>query len=447
MNHKAAFNHSSCPETLNRRDWLQRTTAATLAGGLLSASAQAQAAAHNRKIPQGKAEHCIMLWLGGGAAQIDTFDPKKQSKDNRKDSGSDYAAIDTAVPGVQLCEHLQQTAKLLDRCVVVRSLHHDEIDEHAAASYRMHIGRPISGTVVYPSLGSVITHRKESLSTKVPPYVLMGYPTPGRQPGFLGTTNGFVYLTDTGSGPKGLSRPVRISDERQKRREEVLKNLTKFYSHDRKVDSQIAAYMAAAEQGKDLAGPEFMSVFDLDREPDDLRNQYGGEFGQRCLLARRLIERGSRFVEVSFNLTFVNGTGWDTHREGQLKQHLLIQSLDQAFATLITDLEQKKLLDKTLIVIATEFGRPASFDSGGGRGHHAKAFSGVLAGGGLNTGQVIGNTDELGELHVSGPKVSVPDWFATIYAAMGIDYTNEMYAGDRPVPLTDGGHAIAELFT
>ncbi len=442
---QSTFNNDHSSGMLNRRDWLQRTSAAALAGSFLSVSARAEA--HNRKVPQGKAEHCIMLWLGGGASQIDTFDPKHQSIDNSKDPGSDYAAIDTVVPGVKVSEHLKQTANLLDRCALVRTLHHDEIDEHAAASYRMHIGRRTSGTITYPSLGSVVTHRKEKLSTKVPSYVLMGYPSPGRQPGFLGPQHGFVYLTDTESGPKGLSRPTRITKERLKRREDVLQKLASIYSRDHKIDSQIAAYMAAAEQGRDLAGPEFMSVFNLQQEPSDLRNQYGGEFGQRCLLARRLIERGTRFVEVSFNLTFVNGTGWDTHNEGQLKQHLLIQGLDQAFATLLKDLEQKKLLDKTLVVIATEFGRPARFDAGGGRGHHAKAFSGVLAGAGLKTGQAIGQTDELGELHVSGPKISVPDWFATIYAAMGIDYTNEMYAGDRPVPLTDGGNAIAELFS
>lgn len=166
-----------------------------------------------------------------------------------------------------------------------------------------------------------------------------------------------------------------------------------------------------------------------------------------CLLARRLIERGSRFVEVSFNLTFVNGTGWDTHNEGQEKQHLLIQALDKALSALMSDLESKNLLDKTLIVISGEFGRPGRFDGGGGRGHWAKAFSGVLAGGGLKHGQAIGITDELAEHHADGPQISVPDWFATIYAALGINYHEELYAGDRPVPITDGGSPISQLFS
>ncbi len=152
-----------------------------------------------------------------------------------------------------------------------------------------------------------------------------------------------------------------------------------------------------------------------------------------------------RFVEVSSNLNFVNGTGWDTHNEGQLKQHELIEELDQALSTLIVDLEKHKLLDRTLIVVATEFGRPPEFDAGGGRGHHSKAFSCLLAGGGLKTGQVVGVTDELGRLLVERP-VSVPDLHATIHWALGIDPAKELYAGDRPVPITDGGVPVREVF-
>ncbi len=273
----------------------------------------------------------------------------------------------------------------------------------------------------------------------------MGHPTPGRSPGFLGPRYGFVYLTDTASGPKGLTRPKRVSDERHRRRMQLVEAARGEFASRTGDDPLVASYVEASNKGFQLAGPEFLSAFDVDREPSALRESYGDEFGQRCLLARRLVERGSRFVEVSFNMGFVNGTGWDTHNQGQQKQHLLIQSLDQAFAALVLDLEQKRLLDKTLIVIATEFGRPAQFDAGGGRGHHADAFTGVLAGGGLRTGQVIGQTDELA-MQAEGRRTSVPDWFATIYAALGIDYSEELYAGERPVPLTDHGQPIAELF-
>ena len=194
-----------------------------------------------------------------------------------------------------------------------------------------------------------------------------------------------------------------------------------------------------------MSGPEFTRVFRLDKEPSELRTRYGGEFGQRCLLSRRLVERGVRFIEVSHNLNFLNGIGWDVHNEGILQQHKLIQELDTAVATLITDLEEKRLLDKTLIVITTEFGRPPEFDSGGGRGHQGTAFTCVLAGGGLSHRGAWGETDELAKKIVSHP-VGGPDFFATVLATIGIDYRKYLYDGDRPVPITDMGRPIAELF-
>ncbi|CAE7487712.1 unnamed protein product, partial [Symbiodinium sp. CCMP2456] len=210
-------------------------------------------------------------------------------------------------------------------------------------------------------------------------------------------------------------------------------------------DTRLKDYDAAAKLSLKLSGPEFMKSFALDSEPADLRESYGGEFGQRCLLSRRLVERGVRFIEVSHNLNFLNGAGWDVHNRGILDQHKLIQEMDAAVSTLLLDLEEKKLLDKTLVVITTEFGRPPQFDGGGGRGHQGSAFSCVLAGGGLKHCGAYGETDELSRKIVTDP-VSVPDFLATIHAAMGIDYAKSLYDGDRPVPITDGGNPIAKLF-
>ena len=218
-----------------------------------------------------------------------------------------------------------------------------------------------------------------------------------------------------------------------------------FHRGDVRAESALADYDAAIDEAIRLSGPEFQKIFHLESEPDSIRSSYGGEFGQRCLLARRLVERGVRFVEVSHNLNFVNGTGWDTHRGGQLNQHLLIAELDKALSGLVLDLERRGNLDKTLIVVATEFGRPAGFDGGGGRGHHSKAFSVVLAGGGLRHRGAVGTTDATGMKIVERP-VSVPDFHATIHATLGINPSEELYDGERPVPITDGGKPIAELF-
>ncbi len=394
-------------------------------------------------MPKGKAEHCIFLWLGGGMAQIDTFDPKDLGDNTGKPSkpGSLYKSIDTAVKGVRVTEHLGKTARMLDRMTILRTVNHHVIDEHAFATNIVHTGRMISGNVVYPSLGSIIANQRGAASADVPAYILIGYPNVSRGPGFLGSKNGYVYLTDTNTGPAGFTRPEFVDEQRSEARQALLKPLM-----DRAPkDSVEADYKVAQQQALRLAGPKFMRHFNLKEEPDALRNEYGGEFGQRCLLARRLVQAGVRFIEVSHNLNFMNGTGWDIHNEGYKNQHLLIQELDTALAALTRDLESKGMLDKTLIVVGTEFGRPPEFDGRGGRGHQGTAFSMVLAGGGLKHGGTYGVTDDLAKKVVENP-VSVPDFHATIHAAMGIDPAKELMDGSRPVPITDGGKPVAALF-
>ena len=428
---------------MKRREFLA-TTAAAASAAMFASRARGEDEP-GPAVPRGKAEHCVFLWLGGGAGQIDTWDPKEKGDPAAKKAGSYYDAISTAIPGTQVCEHLPRCAKILDRFNIVRSVHHEVIDEHAAAVNRVHTGRPTSETVVYPSIGSIVAHERGPAGEGVPAYVLIGYPNVTRGPGFLGSKHSYVYLTDTSHGPAGLSRPPEITPQRQQRREKLLADVRQSQLARAGGDKLIKDYDGAIEQSLKLAGPQFQKIFELSREPDSLRNDYGGEFGQRCLLSRRLIEAGVRFVEVSHNLNFLNGTGWDVHNEGIQKQHELIRELDAALSTLVLDLEAKKLLDKTLIVVGTEFGRPAAFDAGGGRGHHAKSFSMVFAGGGLKSGVTIGETDELGMKIVSRP-VSIPDFLATICCALSIDPHKELYAGERPVPITDHGKPIGQLF-
>jgi hypothetical protein len=419
---------------LSRRDLLKLAATTALLPGLAPA-----------RPLRGRAEACIFLWLGGGAAQIDTFDPKGRG-DGKKRPGCYYDTVETAIRGEQVCEHLAGVADRLDRCVLVRTLHHGVVDEHAAATNMLHTGRAVSGTITYPSIGSVIAHERGPGGDGVPTYVVIGYPNVSRGPGFLGAKYGYVYLTDTETGPSGLTPPADVPDQRRLRREALLDGLREEFLARVPGDVLVADYAAAGREAARLAGPAFMGAFQLDREPASVRDSYGGEFGRRCLLARRLVERGVRFVEVSHNLNFLNGTGWDTHNNGQLRQHDLIRELDAALAGLLDDLERLGRLDATLVVVATEFGRPAEFDSGGGRGHQSTAFSGLLAGGGLRSGRVVGTTDDLAKKIVDRP-VSVPDFHATIYAALGINPAKELQTGGRPVPLTDHGQAIGELFT
>ena len=430
---------------MNRRTFLKQTGAlTTIAGASAIDAGSPLLAAEKSTTPLGRAEHCIFVWLGGGMAQIDTFDPKKRGnpKAAPRVAGSDYARIDTAVPGVQFCEHLHRSARLADRMTVIRTVNHHVIDEHAFATNLVHTGRMISGSVTYPSIGSIIAHQRGAANPEVPAYMLIGYPNVSRGPGFLGAKAGFVYLVDTESGPTGFSRPTAVGPERATRRARLLQPLRRRFPEK----SLHAQYGIAQDEALGLAGPDFMRHFQLSEESATLRESYGGEFGQRCLLARRLVQAGVRFVEVSHNLNFINGTGWDTHNEGQLNQHLLIKELDIALSALITDLEKKQLLDKTLIVLGTEFGRPAAFDGRGGRGHQGTAFSLTLAGGGLRHSGAYGVTDELSKKPIENP-VSVPDFHATVHAALGIDPSRELFDGSRPVPITDGGQPVAALFS
>jgi len=420
---------------MNRRKFLSTTAMASLAPSLMKGNT-------TLNMPKGKAEHCILIWLGGGMSQIDTFDPKKLGSATKPFvKGCAYKSIKTAVTGVEVCEHLSKTAPLMERVTAVRSVYHNIINEHGIATNYVHTGRQISGATVYPSIGSIVANRLGAVNPKVPPYMLIGIPNVSRGPGFLGSKYGNIYLSDTKAGPNGFTRPSYVDTDRMGRRKALLAPQQGLAEEG----SILADYRVAQDEALRLAGPGFMKNFELDREPAALREAYGSEFGQRCLLARRLIEDGVRFIEVSHNLGFVNGTGWDTHQAGQQKQHLLIQDLDTAFSTLIKDLESKKLLDKTLIVLATEFGRPASFDGGGGRDHHCDAFSMMLAGGGLNHQGAYGQTDDFAEQVVS-EKVSTPDFHATIHAALGINPHADLMDGSRPVPITDGGTPIAKLF-
>jgi hypothetical protein len=432
---------------MNRRTFLTQAAALAAAASLPRAFGAPGTLASPTSIvsaPRGKADHCIFIWLGGGMSQIDTFDPKKRgnSKSTPSLPGTDYNIIDTAVPGVRFTENLAQTARLAERMTAVRTVNHRLGIEHALATNFVHTGRPVSGSAIYPSMGSIIAHERGAVSAEVPAYMLIGYPNVSRGPGFLGAKHGYIYLVDTESGPAGFTPQEGIDPARAAARQRLLTPLQEGGPQD----AELNDYAEVQRDALRLAGPGFMRHFKLNEESPATRKRYGGEFGQRCLLSRRLVQAGVRFIEVSHNLNFINGAGWDTHNAGQLNQHVLIRELDTALSALISDLEEKRLLDKTLIVIGTEFGRPGQFDGGGGRGHQSSNFSLVLAGGGLKHRGAFGESDHLSGKPVDGP-VSVPDFHATVYAAMGINPAKDLVNASRPVPITDGGKPIAALFS
>lgn len=424
---------------LTRREFTQRA----LAAGALAALGGRRGLAAAPFPLRARAKSCILLWLGGGMSHLDTFDPKALGDPATGKPGSAYRSIPTAIPGASVCEHLRLTAPLLDRGVILRTISHPLNIDHADAVNLVKTGRVASGALTFPSLASVITHQLGPRDPEIPPYVVMGMPNVTRGPGFLGAKYGYVYLTDTSAGPTGLRVPPEVTPARDARRAGALDLLRDGFR------AQSAAgpahdYDDALDKARAMVRGKFARVFALDREPESVRARYQGDFGQRCLLARRLVESGARFVEAAYSLNFINGTGWDTHRKGQRNQHLIIQDFDRALSTLVLDLEQRKLLDETLVVVGTEFGRPPEFDNEGGRSHQSVAFSFVMFGGGLRTGQVVGVTDDLGAKVAERP-ISIPDLHATILAAMGIDPLFELSIDRRPLTLTDDGTPLREL--
>ena len=214
--------------------------------------------------PRGKAEHCIFIWLGGGMSQADTFDPKALGDNQaaKKKAGSLYPSIETSVPGVRLCEHLPRTAKLMEHVTAVRSANHKVIDEHAFATNLVHTGRMISGNAVYPSIGSIVAHRRGAADPSVPAYMLIGYPNVSRGPGFLGIKDGYVYLVDTETGPNGFVTPADVDLAQKQRRQELLGALGGAAPEG----SALAEYAQAQQEAFRLAGPSFMRHFDLKQE-------------------------------------------------------------------------------------------------------------------------------------------------------------------------------------
>jgi hypothetical protein len=267
-----------------------------------------------------------------------------------------------------------------------------------------------------------------------------------RGPGFLGGKYNYTYVTDTESGPASLQRPGQVTREEYEQRLRLLAEFSQPFVGNRKSDSLVQDYVGASDQGWEMMGEKLQSAFTVREEPADLRQMYGDEFGQRLLLSRRLVERGVRFVECSFNLRFMNGSGWDAHAFAQKRVHLLIRQLDRALVALIEDLDRRKMFDRTLVVVATEFGRPPEFDGSGGRGHQSDAFSMVMFGGGVRGGNVVGETDEFGR-RVVQRKISIPDLHATVFRTLGIAHDKHLMTPDnRPIPITDFGAPVVELF-
>jgi hypothetical protein len=431
---------------LTRRDWL-RLAAAGIAAS--STSGWIEALAADAAGDPGRKRACILLWMNGGPSQLDTFDLKPGHA-----NGGPYKPIDTAVPGLQISEHLPKLAKQMRDVALVRSMSTKEGD-HGRATFHLRTGYVPVGQVQYPALGSLVAKEREDSALELPGFVSIA---PFREfnpaaygPGFLGQEYAPLVVGDRGYNAvadnayeatlkvKDLELPEGISLRRSDNRLDLLDGLNAdFVAGHPGTPPQ--GHRTAYERAVKLMRSASVKAFKLDEESSKLRDAYGrNQFGQGCLLARRLIERGVPFVEVTLGGLESGGMnlGWDTHQQNFEAVKKLSQVLDAGWSTLMDDLRSRGLLDETLIVWMGEFGRTPKINGNAGRDHYPNAWSTVLAGGGIKGGQAIGKTSPDG-LKVIERSVSVPDLLATVCLALGIDPKTENLSNvGRPIRVAD----------
>jgi hypothetical protein len=370
---------------------------------------------------QGKAKSVIQIWMWGGPSHLDTFDPKPEA-------GNDYCGplvkpIETNVHGIRIGELLPLLAKQADKYAIIRSMTHG-VNSHETASYMVQTGRMSGGRDVYPCVGAVVSLFKgygAGYRGLIPPYIVLTEPQ-GRfsEAGFLGTRyKPFATGGDPARTPFVVEGVVAqgISDQRQKDRREFLHKLNTL-ERAMNGDPQLTAAGQAEKEAYDLILGDAGKVFDLAQEKDELRERYGrNTFGQSCLLARRLVERGAPYVTINYR-------GWDTHKGHFQIIRRRLPEMDKGMATLLQDLSDHGLLQTTIVWWSGEFGRTPKIQWeapwSGGRGHYGRVFSAVVAGGGFKGGRVVGSSDAKGETVKDRP-VYPCDLIGSMYELLGID--------------------------
>jgi hypothetical protein len=417
--------------TITRRALL---SAAAASGGL--SGWLGRLAAHAAEQPAAKS--CILLWMSGGPSHLDTFDIKPEAPSNIR---GEFRPINTSVAGIQISEHFPKVAQLMRHAAVLRGMSTIESD-HQLATYHLHTGyQKRAGGMAFPSLGALVSQAAGSRELPLPNFVCIGAgPRHATRSGFLGSGHQPLDVTNPDRGTDFLE-PLTSQSEFQ-RQYEMLRRFNSFFEQSHRADAA-RAHASALDRAVRLMNAQQKRAFDLTHEPDKVRDRYGrGAFGQGCLMARRLVEAGVRFVEVMMG----DGVGWDTHRDNFPRTRALSAEADLGMAALIEDLRDRGRLDSTLVIWMGEFGRTPQITSGGGRNHWARAWSSVLAGGGIRGGQVIGRTDRDAAEVVERP-IGVTDFLATVCTILGIDYTrpNRAPGVDRPIPIVDTSKPVSVI--
>ena len=420
---------------VSRRTFLRNLAVGAAGLGVISwKDAVTLQAAELRK--QGMA--CILLFMNGGPSQFETFDPKPRTK-----TGGPTTAIPTAANGIQIAEGWTNVAKAMKDIALIRSMTNKE-GAHPRAQYQLHTGYLPSGSVKYPSLGSLVASELADPEFDLPSFVSVTGGGPGSVgssigSGFLGTKVAPFLVANAQQMPNNAALPQSVSDARFGRRLDILNELEEDFAQGSgraRVEDHKALYQGAARM---VRSPR-LKAFDVSQEKNDVRDRYGRTpFGQGCLLARRLVEAGVTFVEVEMG-------GWDTHQNNFDTIPRLRGAVDPALGALIGDLKDRGLLERTLVIWMGEFGRTPTINPRNGRDHFPRAFNVALAGAGIQGGRVVGATNATGT-DVAERPVGVADLFCTFCKALKINPHKENLSGvGRPIKIVDGGAAVKELF-
>jgi len=412
---------------VTRRNILKTVSAAGLATGALSWNDAISLQADELR-KQGMA--CILLWMQGGPSQFDTFSPKPGHK-----NGGETKAISTSVPGIQIAETLPETAKVMKHVCVIRSMNSKE-GSHPRASYLMHTGYIPTASVKHPTIGSHVAHQLGDSSADLPGFVRIGRGRNSGGAGLLGVDYDPFVVADANRKPDNTTPADSVS--RYKRRMGLLGQLEDHFAENggkQEAGDHKKLYSKAAKM---ILSPR-MKAFDIASEPQSIRSTYGpGQFAAGCMMARRLVESGVTFVEV-------NHGNWDTHNDNTSRTKQLCGAMDRAYAGLLTDLHQRGMLEKTLVIWMGEFGRTPRINARAGRDHYPRAYNVALAGGGVKGGQVIGATDASGSTITDRP-VGTGDLLSTCYSALKIDPDHENLSPiGRPIKIVEEGAVVKEV--
>ena len=425
---KALFNKA---DDLTRRELVKGMAGAFLGLHIIPLSTQAQTG--KPAAGGGKAKSVIFIKVTGGLSHVDSFDIKEKNKDAMKASG----AVKSSADGILVSKHFPKIARQMDKIALINSMFNTQ-GAHREAQYLLTTGYERRGTVVHPHFGSWVSKLGPNKSIDIPSFVKVGGKD-GLGGGFFGSMYSPLPVADPQIGLKNVKKPSGVNEETFNKRLALMDEINREL--ERKVkNTMTVSYQHVYKDAVKLMNSKDLDVFNISKESSKIRAAYGeNNFGQSCLLARRLVEKGVRYIELTHE-------GWDYHFDIYDDFAENAVSLDQGVAALMEDLSSRGLLDSTLVVFATEFGRSAELNGRAGRNHHPTAYTNWLAGAGIKGGQKYGITDDQGAKIVD-KKVSVADFNATIAYAMGLPLEHvETSPEGRPFKIADKGKALTMLF-